>query len=392
MTATTPEQSPHIKIWWEDLEIGQVRDLGSLSPTKEEIIAFASQFDPQPFHLDEEAGRASVFGALSASGWHTCAMAMRLMVTNFLHETSSLGSPGLESLKWTKPVYPGDVLRLQHTITEKRAMSKRPDVGLVRTVWECSTSMATRYCTWRATACSAEGRLAPQARHECPLKSADATRAVPSCPTMPPMDFKPLITLRAIVNPLAIVPFFIHYTQGFSSAQRRRTILISSISAFAVIATCAIICLQILEFFGISLASFQVGGGMLLLTSALSMLNAQPAEAKTTQGEVDDASARASIAVVPLTIPLLTGPATMSTVVIYADQAKTFFQHAALVGYGVVIALATAVCFSLAKPIARLMGQTGINVMTRLMGLILAALAVGVMAAGLTKLFPALGQ
>ncbi len=193
------------------------------------------------------------------------------------------------------------------------------------------------------------------------------------------MDFKPLITLLAIVNPLAIVPFFIHYTQGFSSAQRKRTILISSISAFAVIATCAIIGLQILEFFSISLAS------------ALSMLNAQPAEARTTQGEVDDASARASIAVVPLTIPLLTGPATMSTVVIYADQAKTFFQHAALVGYGVVIALATAVCFSLAKPIARLMGQTGINVMTRLMGLILAALSVEVMAAGLVKLFPALG-
>ncbi|MBA4261079.1 MAG: dehydratase [Comamonadaceae bacterium] len=136
MTATTPEQSPHIQLWWEDLEIGQVRDLGSVSPTKEQIVAFASQFDPQPFHLSEEAGKASVFGALSASGWHTCAMAMRLMVTNFLHETSSLGSPGLESLKWTKPVYPGDVLRLQHTITEKRAMSKRPDVGLVRTVWE----------------------------------------------------------------------------------------------------------------------------------------------------------------------------------------------------------------------------------------------------------------
>ncbi|HMN94644.1 MAG TPA: MarC family protein [Hydrogenophaga sp.] len=204
------------------------------------------------------------------------------------------------------------------------------------------------------------------------------------------MDFKPLITLLAIVNPLAIVPFFIHYTQGFSSAQRKRTILIASFSAFAVIATCAIIGLQVLEFFNISLASFQVGGGLLLMTAALAMLNAQPAEAKTTQGEVDDASARASIAVVPLTIPLLTGPASMSTVVIYADQAETFLQHAALVGYGVVIGVATAVCFTLAKPISRALGQTGINVMTRLMGLILAALAVEVMAAGLTKLFPAL--
>jgi len=204
------------------------------------------------------------------------------------------------------------------------------------------------------------------------------------------MDFKPLITLLAIVNPLAIVPFFIHYTQGFSRKQRQRTVLISAISAFAVIATCAIIGLQILEFFSISLASFQVGGGMLLLTSALAMLNAQPAEAKATQEEVNDASSRASIAVVPLTIPLLTGPATMSTVVIYADQAQNFFQHAALVGYGVVIALATAVCFTLAQPISRFLGQTGINVMTRLMGLILAALSVEVMATGLVKLFPAL--
>ncbi len=204
------------------------------------------------------------------------------------------------------------------------------------------------------------------------------------------MDFKPLITLLAIVNPLAIVPFFIHYTQGFSDAQRRHTVLVASFSAFAVIAGCALLGLQILDFFGISLASFQVGGGMLLLTSALSMLNAQPAEARTNQDEVDDASARASIAVVPLTIPLLTGPASMSTVVIYADQAKTLLQHAALVGYGVVIALATAVCFTLAEPIERVLGKTGINVMTRIMGLILAAISVEVMAAGLVKIFPTL--
>jgi acyl dehydratase len=135
-TATTPEESPHIKFWWEDLSVGQVRDLGSLSPSAEEIVAFASQFDPQPFHLDPEAAKASVFGGLCASGWHTCSLAMRLMVTNFLHESSSLGSPGLENIKWLKPVFPGDTLRLQHTITEKRVMGKRPDVGLVRTIWE----------------------------------------------------------------------------------------------------------------------------------------------------------------------------------------------------------------------------------------------------------------
>jgi multiple antibiotic resistance protein len=185
-------------------------------------------------------------------------------------------------------------------------------------------------------------------------------------------SIKPLIALLAIVNPLAIVPFFIHYTQGFTAAQRRRTIEVAAFSAFCVIAACALLGLQILAFFNISLQSFQVGGGMLLLISAMNMLNAQPAEAK------------------PHTIPLLTGPASMSTVVIYADRAQNFWQHAALVGYGVVIAAATALCFSLADPIARVLGKTGISVMTRLMGLILAALAVEVMADGLTKLFPAL--
>ncbi|MEO5795778.1 MAG: MarC family protein [Rhodoferax sp.] len=209
------------------------------------------------------------------------------------------------------------------------------------------------------------------------------------------MDFKPLITLLAIVNPLAIVPFFIHYTQSFSEAQRKRTIWVSSFSVFVVIAVSALLGLQILEFFNISLASFQVGGGLLLMTSSLNMLNARPVESKSTVIELQDASERAaegaSIAVVPLAIPLLTGPASMSTVVIYADKAKTFLQLMTLVSYGVVIGLATALCFALAGPIARVLGKTGINVMTRLMGLILAALAVEVMADGLHKLFPILG-
>jgi multiple antibiotic resistance protein len=211
------------------------------------------------------------------------------------------------------------------------------------------------------------------------------------------VDFiKPLITLLAVVNPLGIVPFFIHYTQGFAPAQRQRTIRTASITAFIVIAVSALLGLQLLEFFGISLASFQVGGGMLLLISAMNMLNAQPAEAKPQTRELEEGAAKAamgaSIAVVPLTIPLLTGPATISTVVIFANRAHSFGQLMVLVGYGVVIALATAVCFSLADPIARVLGNTGIKVMTRLMGLILAALAVEVMASGLLKLFPGLGH
>jgi multiple antibiotic resistance protein len=207
---------------------------------------------------------------------------------------------------------------------------------------------------------------------------------------------KPLVTLVAIVNPLAIVPFFIHYTQGYTDAQRRHTVRMSAFSAFVVIAVSALIGLQLLAFFGISIASFQVGGGLLLLMSSLSMLNAQPAESKTNVEELRatevKASMGASIAVVPLTIPLLTGPATISTVVIYADKAQHLWELAVLVGYGVVVALATALAFSLAQPIARVLGKTGINIMTRLMGLILAALAVEVMADGLGKLFPILAR
>jgi len=125
-----------ITYFWEDMAVGQVRDLGTISPSREEIIAFASQFDPQPFHLDDAAGEASVFGGLCASGWHTCSLAMRLMVTNFLHETASLGSPGLENIQWKKPVYPNDTLRLQTTVLETKPMGRRPNVGMTRNLWE----------------------------------------------------------------------------------------------------------------------------------------------------------------------------------------------------------------------------------------------------------------
>jgi len=204
---------------------------------------------------------------------------------------------------------------------------------------------------------------------------------------------KPLIALLAIVNPIGVLPFYIHFTQGFSREQRRRTIRVASLSAFTVIAVSAVAGLQIIEFFGISLASFQVGGGMLLLVSSLQMLNAQPAESRPVdlvEGG-DKADAGDSIAIVPLTIPLLTGPATISTMVIYAEKTRHWSQIAVLVGYGVVIGLAVWVSFNLAGRIARVLGKTGINVMTRLMGLVLAALAVEVMSEGLVKLFPILG-
>jgi multiple antibiotic resistance protein len=203
---------------------------------------------------------------------------------------------------------------------------------------------------------------------------------------------KPLIALLAIVNPIGVVPFFIHFTRNLNGAQRRRTMQVSAFSAFVVIAVSALAGLKIIGFFGISIASFQVGGGTLLLISSLQMLNAQPAESKP--GDVTDGDAKvdagASIAVVPLTIPLLTGPATISTMVIYAQRTRHWWELAVLVGYGVVVGVSVYLAFAASGRITRLLGHTGINIMTRLMGLILAALAVEIMAEGLTQLFPVL--
>ena len=114
----------------------KLRREAGLSPFSREAAERGYDVVATGHNLDDEAAKASVFGALSASGWHTCSMAMRLMVTNFLHETSSLGSPGLENIKWLKPVYPGDTLRLQSTLLETKPMGKRPDVGMTRNLWE----------------------------------------------------------------------------------------------------------------------------------------------------------------------------------------------------------------------------------------------------------------
>ena len=162
-----------VTIWWEDMQPGTVRELGTATVTAEEIKEFARRYDPQPFHLDEEAGRQSMFGALCASGWQTCGLAMRLTVDNLLRHTDSKGSPGLESLKWLKPVYPGDVLSLRHTIVESRALRKRPDTGMVRARWELSNQHGDRVMEMEGYGFF--GRRAPATAEE--LARIDAQRA-----------------------------------------------------------------------------------------------------------------------------------------------------------------------------------------------------------------------
>ena len=118
--------------YFEDFEIGASQEFGHYPVTREEIIEFAGKYDPQPFHLSEEAGQAMHFGGLCASGWHTCAMVMRMTVDRMMEQGSgSLGSPGIDELRWRKPVFPGDVLRMRSTVMDKRESRSRPDMGSV---------------------------------------------------------------------------------------------------------------------------------------------------------------------------------------------------------------------------------------------------------------------
>jgi len=128
--------APDIRWYWEDFPLGSVREFGAMPVTREAVLAFAGEFDPQRFHLDDAAAKASLFGKLSASGWHTCAMTMRMTCDAVLLQSSSLGSPGLDSIRWHVPVHPGDVLSVRLTTLDARPMASRGTVGLVLSKWE----------------------------------------------------------------------------------------------------------------------------------------------------------------------------------------------------------------------------------------------------------------
>ena len=202
--------------------------------------------------------------------------------------------------------------------------------------------------------------------------------------------FKIFIALIALVNPLGVLPMFISLTQDFTPAQKQRAIRTAAFTVALVIGTCALLGEQIIKFFGISTASLQVAGGLLILLMSLSMLNAQPSGAKTTAEERDEAEHKDTIGVVPLGIPLLTGPGAMSTVIVLAGKSNHVSDYVALIGSGVVIAALVWLTLHMAQPIARFMGRTGINIATRIMGLLVAAVAVEFIVEGLKTMLPAL--
>ena len=125
-----------MSLHWEDFAAGNVATYGPRTITREEILAFAAEFDPQPMHADEEAARATMLGGLVASGWHTCALSMRMIADGFVLASASMGSPGVEEVRWLKPVRPGDSLTLRATVVETRVSRSRPGMGFVKFSYE----------------------------------------------------------------------------------------------------------------------------------------------------------------------------------------------------------------------------------------------------------------
>ncbi|KVQ10974.1 hypothetical protein WJ99_16455 [Burkholderia ubonensis] len=201
---------------------------------------------------------------------------------------------------------------------------------------------------------------------------------------------KSFISLLALINPVGAVPFFLSLTAQQTDDERRRTIRIASVSVFCVITVTRLLGQQIIDFFGISVGSLEVGGGIIMLLMAISMLNAQAGNTRSTPEERHEAEQKDNIAVVPLAIPLLTGPGSISTVIIYAANSRHWYDRVGLVAIGAVLACLCFFAMRLAEPIANWIGRTGINIATRLMGLMLSALAVEFIVNGLRALLPAL--
>jgi multiple antibiotic resistance protein len=200
------------------------------------------------------------------------------------------------------------------------------------------------------------------------------------------------ISLFAIVNPIGSVPIFISATDGWSKADRARTARTVAITVFIVLVLSAFIGDGILNFFGITIPSFQVGGGILLMLISISMMHGKQGGTRQTAEEAQTLAEREVIAIVPLSIPLLAGPGAISSMILNAQQHPSFWGHMSMMIPAFVISGLIWLVLKLAEAISHQLGTIGINIVTRLMGLILAAMAVEFIAHGLRGLFPQLAS
>ncbi|MBX9675691.1 MAG: YchE family NAAT transporter [Methylotenera sp.] len=198
------------------------------------------------------------------------------------------------------------------------------------------------------------------------------------------------IALLAIVNPIGSLPIFISATDGWSKPDRAKTARTVALTVFIVLSLAAFIGDGILNFFGISIPSFQVGGGILIMLISISMMHGKQGGTRQTAEEAQSMAEREVIAIVPLSIPLLAGPGAISSMILSAQQQPTLLGHLSLVLPVLLVSIVIWLVLKLSDNITQRLGTIGINIITRLMGLILAAMAVEFIAHGLTGLFPQL--
>lgn len=139
------------KLYFEDLEVPSTETFGAYPVTREAVLDFAEKFDPQPFHLDDEAAKHSIFGRIAASGWHTSAITMRIMVDNRIGKYASVGGAGVDKLRWVKPVYPGDTLSVRATLFAKRRSKSRPEIGFIHSRHETLNQHGEVVMTYEST-------------------------------------------------------------------------------------------------------------------------------------------------------------------------------------------------------------------------------------------------
>lgn len=209
---------------------------------------------------------------------------------------------------------------------------------------------------------------------------------------------KIIIALLVLVNPLAALPLFLELTRDFSKRERRQTAQLAGISVLVIITVFALGGPHLLKLLGISTGSFQIGGGILIFLIAIGLMSSgnNPAKPDITGDGTETANIRnkkavpASIAVVPLAMPMMAGPGGISTVVIYASSSRSLYDTLALITAGMLVALLCYLCLLAASKVSGLLGDTGLLILNRVMGLLLAAVSVEIIVAGLRNLFPQL--
>ncbi len=201
---------------------------------------------------------------------------------------------------------------------------------------------------------------------------------------------KIFMALVIIVNPVSALPLFVSMTADNTEAEKKNIARIASFSVALVLVLAALMGEPILALFGITIASFKVGGAILILLMAISMMHAAPNREKQTPEEASEAAEKENIAVVPLAIPLLSGPGAISTTIVYATERSSPAHVGIIIVCCLLVALATWLALRLAAPVSKWLGKTGVNIAIRLMGLLLAAVAVEILASGLVVLLPGL--